>query len=243
MRRGPAGWLAAGPFCASCGSVPAGKDLVLDDVEDLGPEGFDAAYGFGGDGEDAVDAVCLFECGDGFGELVAAKAVGFGADDEVGAMHGLEGVDEEGVALLRGDVGVDETDAEGELFALADVGLDELGPLGGDGARDLGVAVAGEVGEDEGGAGVEFELGAFVEREEVDGACAAGGGGDFGFFGAEEGVDEGGFADVGSAEKGDFGGVEGAGDVRKVVGAHGGEQKFGDETHRLSLSLVGDVCV
>ena len=218
-------------------------ELVLDDVEDLGPEGFDAAYGFGGDGEDAVDAVGLLEGGDGLGELVAAEAVGFGADDEVGAAHGLESVDEEGVALLGRDVGVDEADTEGELFALADVGLDELGPFGGDGAGDLGVAVAGEVGEDEGGAGVEFELGTFVEREEVDGAGAAGGGGHLRFFRSEKGVDEGGLAYVRAAEEGDFGRVEGAGDVGKVVGAHGGEQELGDETHRLSLSLVRNACV
>ena len=216
--------------------------LVLDDVEDFGPEGFDAAYGFGGDGEDAVDAVGEFEGGEGFGELVAAEAVGFGADDEVGTVHGAEGVDEEGVAFLWGDVGVDEADAEGELLALGEIGLDEFGPFGGDGPGDFGVAVAGQVGEDERRTRGEFGFGAFMEGEEVDGAGAAGGGGDLRFLGAEQGVDERGLADVGAAQEGDFGGVEGAADVGEVVGAHGGEQELGDETHDLSLPLVVQAC-
>ncbi len=44
------------------------------------------------------------------------------------------------------------------------------------------------------------------------------------------------------AEEGDFGGVEGARRVGKVVGAHGGEQEFWNEAHGLSLSLVEAVC-
>ncbi len=212
-----------------------GGGLALDDAQDFGPEGFYAGGGFGGDGEDAVDVVGGFEGGYGFGELVAAKAVGFGADDEVGAVHGLEGVDELGVAVLGRDVGVDEADAEGKLLAFAEVGLDEAGPVGGDGFGDLSVAVAGEVRENEGGADVEFGFCAFVEGEEVDGAGAAWGGGDFSFFGAEERVDKRGLADIGAAEEGHFGGVEGAGGVGEVVGAHGGEQEFGDKAHGFSI--------
>ena len=63
--------------------------LVLDDVENLRPEGLHAADGLRRDGQHAVDAVGLLQRGDRLGELVAAEAVGLGADDEVGALHRL----------------------------------------------------------------------------------------------------------------------------------------------------------
>ena len=55
----------------------------------------------------------LLEGGDGFGELVSAQAVGLSANDEVGPVQGLERVDEQRVALLRRNVGVDQANAEG----------------------------------------------------------------------------------------------------------------------------------
>ncbi len=83
----------------------------------------------------------------------------------------------QGVALLRGNVGVDQADAEGKLFAFGEVGFDELGPLGGDGFGDLGITVAGKVGEDQRWSHIELGFCAVVEREEVDGASATGRGG------------------------------------------------------------------
>jgi hypothetical protein len=112
--------------------------------------------------------VRLLQGGDGFGELVPAEAVGLGADDEVRPVQGLKRVDEKGVALLRRNIGVHQADAKGQLLALINVGLDELGPLGRDGPGDLGVTIAGKVGEDQRWPGVEFRLGAVVERKEVD---------------------------------------------------------------------------
>jgi len=96
--------------------------------------------------------VLAFEGGQGLGEGVVGEAVGFGAYDEVGTLRLLEEVDELLIAGLGRDVGVDQADAEGEGFALGDVGFDEGGPFGGDGFGNLGVAVAGQVGEDERGA-------------------------------------------------------------------------------------------
>ena len=215
---------------------------VLNDVENLGPEGFDSSHGLGRDRQNAVDAVGFLECGEGLGELVAAQAIGLGADHQVRALHGVEGIDEQGIALLRGNVGVDQANAEGELFALGEVRFDELGPLGGDGLGDLGVSIAGQIREDERRTGVELGFGAVMEREEVDGPGAAGRGGDFRFFRAEQGIDQRRFADVGAAEEGDFGGVKGARRVGELVGAHGGEQKFWNEAHGLSLSLAEPVC-
>ena len=89
-----------------------------------------------------------------FDSCVSGEPVGLGAHDEEFPLDGTEIFDELLVAGLRRDVGVDEADAEGEGFAFVEVGLDEVGPFGGDGLRDFGVAVAGQVGEDERGAEV-----------------------------------------------------------------------------------------
>ena len=177
-----------------------------------GPEVFHAVVGFGGDGEDLFEAEALLQCDEVAGALVAAEAVDFGSDYGEVAAGGTEPVDELAVAFLRGDVGVDQTDAELEGGADGEIGLNEGGPAGGDGFRNFGVAVAGQVSLDEPGtlAGVE-------EREEVDGSGAAGGGGDFGGFGADEGVEEAGLADVGAAEEGDFRDVWGG----KLLRCHG----------------------
>jgi len=140
------------------------------------PEGFGAGFGFGGDGENLVDLVLALEGRERFGERVVGEAVGFSGDDEVGTLGVTEEVDELTVAGLWRDVAVYQTDGEGEGLALGEVGFDEVGPLGGDGFGYLGVAVAGQVGEDERGSGFDFVARALVQREEVDGTGAAGGG-------------------------------------------------------------------
>jgi hypothetical protein len=209
---------------------------LVHDLGEAAPELLGAGFGFGGDGEDFGDAVGFSEGFEALGEDVVADAVGLGADDEIGALHGLEELDELGVGGLRGDVSVYEADAEGEGFAFGEVGLDELGPLGGDGFGDFGVTVAGEVGEDHGRTHLFLFASAFMQGEEVDGAGAAGGRGGVGLFGAEEGVDEGTFADVGAAKEGDFGGVEGFGFGGEVGGVGGREHEGGGEAHELSVS-------
>jgi hypothetical protein len=168
--------------------------------------------------------------------LITAEAVRFGGYDQVGALHLLQGGDQHRVALLRGDVGVDQADAEGKLLALVQIGFDECGPLRGDRLRDFGVAVAGQVGEDERGPGGELLWCALVQRKEVDGACAAWSGGDLRFFGAKQRVDERRFADVGAAQEGDLRGVGGAVAIGEVLGAGRGEKELWNETHRFELT-------
>ena len=148
-----------------------------------------------------MDAQAAFKERQLLGALVAALFVDFGADDDEIAADVAEIFDELQVAFLGGNVGVDEADAEFELFAIGEIGIDEVGPAGGNGFGDFGVAVAWEVGEDDFiAAGLAF----FGESEEIDGAGAAGGGGDFGGFFTDEGVEQAGFADVGAAEEGDL---------------------------------------
>ena len=113
----------------------------------------------------------------GLGAAVSGELVGLGGDDEQVALDGLEEVDELGVGLLRRDVAVDEAEAEGERWSLSEVGFDELGPLGGDGFRDFGVAVSRQVGEEHLRL---LALGLVGDGEEVDGAGASGSGGDLG---------------------------------------------------------------
>ena len=90
--------------------------------------------------------------GERLGERVVGETVGLGGDDEEGALALAEEVDELAVAGLGRNVAVHQADAEGEGLALGEVGLDELRPFRGDGLGDFGVAVAGQVGEDERGA-------------------------------------------------------------------------------------------
>jgi len=120
--------------------------------------------------------VFALEGGERFGECAIGEAVGLGRNDEVGTLGLAEEVDELAVAGLGRDVAVDEADGEGESFALGEVGLDEAGPFGGYGFGDFGVAVSGEIGEDERGPGLDLIACALVQREEVDGASAAWGG-------------------------------------------------------------------
>ena len=94
----------------------------------------------------------LLEGGDALVEVVVREAIGLGAYDQVGALGLLEELDELGIACPVGGCWCRRGRCRGRVaLAFCDVGLDEEGPLGGDGLRDLGIAVAGEVGEDEGG--------------------------------------------------------------------------------------------
>ena len=169
------------------------------------------------------------------GEFVGGELVAFCADDEETALMGAEEGEELGIAFLRRDVGVDEADAERECGAIGEVGVDEFWPLGGDGFGDLRVAVAGQVSEDEARwrvVGGGFCVG--EEREEVDGAGAAGRGGDFCLAGADEGVEQRRLADVGAAEEGYFW----RGWSGKLCGVEGGEKKFWCEHQRLAGAVA-----
>jgi len=86
----------------------------------------------------------------------------------------LQSLDELRVAGLGRNVGVNEADAECERLPLGEVRLDELRPLRGNRLRDLRVAVAWKVSEDECRALIELLRRALVQREEVDRSRTAG---------------------------------------------------------------------
>ncbi len=168
---------------------------------DDGPEVFEAGSGLGGTEQQVVSLEPPRQGGLRFGSAISGELVGFGGDDQKVALHTLEEADELRVGFLRRDVAVDEAEAERERGSFSEVGLDEFGPLGGDGFGDLGVAVSGQVGE------VHLRLltlGRVSNREEIDGAGAAGGGGDLRLLRAEERVQQARLANVGAAKEGDL---------------------------------------
>src|ERR1700743_16218 len=94
-----------------------------------GPECTDSCACFGRDGENFFDAKSLFERCQIARSLVAAEAVDFGCDDYEVAAHVTQPVDELTVAVLRRNIGIDETDAETEGFPFREIGLDEFWPF------------------------------------------------------------------------------------------------------------------
>lgn len=177
--------------------VAGGADLV-DGSEDFA----ETVAGFGGDGDEgcvveeeefATDVGFEFlETGLHFAVWVVE--VEFIGDDEAGFVF----FDDDGgdFAFLGGDAagGVDD---EGDDVGAADAAFGAADGVGFDGVIDLGLtADAGGVHEEEGVAAVIVEG--------VDGVAS--GAGDFadnGAFVVEDGVEEGGFADVGAADDGE----------------------------------------
>src|SRR6202007_3457520 len=71
-----------------------------------------------------------------------------GHDEELAAQR-IEEVEELAVARLRWDIRIDQRDTQSQGRALGKIRFDEAGPILRDFAGDLGVAVTGEVGENQ----------------------------------------------------------------------------------------------
>src|SRR5271155_671228 len=114
---------------------------------------------------------------------------------------------------------------ESQRGPVVEVGLDELGPLLGNLARELGVAVARQVGEDD----LRLRLSGPAHFEEIDAAGASGCGAGARDLIADQRIDHAGFAYVRAAEEGDFR-EAGSG---KVGGISGRREKSRDNPHAL----------
>src|SRR5262249_2136945 len=102
------------------------------------------------------------------------------------------------------------------------VRLDEFGPLSGDGARELCVAIARKVDQQE----LWRRLhGLCEDPDEIDSASASWCGADMGESLSQQRIDQAGFANVGAPEECDFGRTF----RRKSRRAAGRGQEFGDD--------------
>ena len=142
---------------------------MLRGLPDLLPEFVASGAGLGGEGKQAGHGIFLRQGAESAAQLIVREAVAFGGDEQEFAVGGGEEVQQLAVALLRRDVGIDQDDAQAQRGALVEIGLDEFGPFLGNLARNLGVAVAGEVGENQ----LRARLSGPADLEEVDGAGAA----------------------------------------------------------------------
>src|SRR5690242_18593579 len=133
-------------------------------------------------------------------ELVVGDAVHFGRYYEMGAANGTQKLAELLVAGLGWNVGIYKRNAQRKSRALLEVGLNELLPAGGAVVRDLGVAVAGQVGEEQVGPWTSGP----ADGIKIDAASPPWSGTCTRYLVAEKGIDDAGFAYVGAAEKSDL---------------------------------------
>src|SRR5580692_9320013 len=164
------------------------------------PEFITPGAGFRGERKQPSRGVFLPECAQNIVELIVRKAVAFGGDKQDLASGGAQEIEQLPIALLRGNVDVDQRDAESQRRPLVQVRLDELRPLLRDLTRDLGVTVSWKIGEDQLGA----RLSRPADFEEIDAAGAPGSGAGAGELGTDKRINHARLSDVRASEEGDF---------------------------------------
>src|SRR5437879_2158898 len=174
-------------------------------------------------GKQAGRGVFLPESAQNVVELIIRKAVAFGGDQQDLASGGAEKIEQLPIALLRGNIDVDQRDAESQRRPLVQVRLDKLRPLPRDLTRDLGITVSWEVGEDQ----LRTRLSRPADFEEVNAASASGSRTGARELGADQRINYARLTDVGASEEGDFR----DGGSREVGGICCRRQKSGEDPH------------
>jgi len=200
-----------------------GSSNLLGRLPDLCPQLIASGAGFGRIGEQAGRGIFLGQGSQCGVQSIVGEPVALGGHQQEFAIRGGEEVQQLAVTLLRGNVGVDQNDAQAQRGALVEIRLDEFGPLLGNLARNLGVAVAGKIGENQLGA----RFSGPANLEEVDAAGAAGSGTGARHLVSDQRIDDARLADVGPAEKSDLR-QAGSG---KLGGVGGRRQKPGENPH------------
>src|SRR5579862_8545404 len=186
---------------------------LLRSLTDLLPQVFAAGSGLGRVRKQVGGRIFVSQRSQDIVELIVGETVALGADQQKVAPAGGQEVQELAIVLLRRNVHIDQSNAEGESWALMEVRLYKLWPLLRNFARNFGVTVAREIGEDQ--LGTRFSGPA--NFKEVDAAGASRSGTGAGQLGADQGIDDAGFTDVGTAEERDFG-KAGSGEVGDIGG-------------------------
>src|SRR4029077_215798 len=102
-------------------------------LADLFPELITPGAGFRGGGKQAGRGGLLPKRAQNIVELIVRKAVTFGGDQQDRASGGVEKIEQLPIALLRGNIDVDQRDAERQRRPFVEVWLPKLWPL----LRDL----------------------------------------------------------------------------------------------------------
>lgn len=166
-------------------------------------------------------------------QLILGYAITFGGDDAEGPSRTAQKTEQFAVVFLRRNADIDECKAEGQRWALFQIGADKAFPFLRYFARDPRIAVSGEVGKNH--FGLRFSCPADFKK--IDGLRTAGSGTGAGDFGAHQGIDDAGFADVGAPKKSYLR----QRDRRKVALICRRQKKLRQDTHELVCNPAGKV--
>src|SRR5579864_1943199 len=200
----------------------------------LFPQLVAARTGASGVAQDVLGSQRLFKPLQRGLQLVVGDAVHFGSYDEMGTANGAQEFAQLLVARLGRNVGIHQRNAQRKSGALLEVRLNELLPAGGEFVRDLGVAVAGQIGEEEVGTWTSGP----ADGIKINAASPPRSGAGTGYLVAKKGIDDAGFAYVGAAEKSDLRG----GGRREMRDVGGRGYELGKYFHLTSVRFRAAGC-